>query len=228
LATPIAAYLETVPKRSFACAIDWPGWCRSGKTEDDALASLVAYGPRYNRAVKGARTQFDPPKDVGDIEIIDRLVGNASTQFGIPALPTTSDADPLQGEELERQIVLLQAAWHAADAAAEAAHGVELRKGPRGGGRDVDRIVEHVLGGEEAYLSELGAKAPKSPDPAPRSRLLLVREASIALLRSRAEGFEPEPRPRRKSPFWSPRYFIRRSAWHSLDHAWEIEDRAAP
>jgi hypothetical protein len=25
---------------------------------------------------------------------------------------------------------------------------------------------------------------------------------------------------------WLPRYFVRRVAWHALDHAWEIEDRA--
>jgi hypothetical protein len=25
---------------------------------------------------------------------------------------------------------------------------------------------------------------------------------------------------------WTARYYVRRSAWHVLDHAWEIEDRA--
>ena len=24
---------------------------------------------------------------------------------------------------------------------------------------------------------------------------------------------------------WTARYFVRRSVWHILDHAWEIEDR---
>jgi hypothetical protein len=24
---------------------------------------------------------------------------------------------------------------------------------------------------------------------------------------------------------WTPRFAVRRSAWHALDHAWELEDR---
>jgi hypothetical protein len=55
-----------------------------------------------------------------------------------------------------------------------------------------------------------------------------VRRASLDLLAAIAGGETPEPGPRRKRPFWQPRYFVRRSAWHALDHAWEIEDRSRP
>jgi hypothetical protein len=223
----VAGYLEIAPTRAFACAIDWPGWCRSGKTADEALASFVAYGPRYARIVEGTATPFEPPADVSDVEIVERLTGNASTEFGIPALPTASDDRPLVGVELERQIELLQAAWRAFDRAVEAARGVELRKGPRGGGRDLDRLLEHIPGGEQAYLSELGGKPPKGEGRDHGAQLAAVRAAEIELLHARAAGYEPAARPRRKSPFWSPRYFMRRSAWHSIDHAWEIEDRAS-
>ena len=30
----------------------------------------------------------------------------------------------------------------------------------------------------------------------------------------------------RGGKIWSPRFFVRYVAWHTLDHAWEIEDRA--
>jgi hypothetical protein len=30
----------------------------------------------------------------------------------------------------------------------------------------------------------------------------------------------------RGGAMWTPRRFLRRAAWHVLDHAWEIEDRA--
>jgi hypothetical protein len=52
-----------------------------------------------------------------------------------------------------------------------------------------------------------------------------VRTLELDLLAVRARGGDPPENPRRRSPYWSPRYFVRRSAWHALDHAWEIEDR---
>jgi hypothetical protein len=224
----IAGYLEVAPKWAFAGAIDWPGWCRSGKTEDEALPSLVAYGARYARVVGGINPRFEPPDDASDIQIVERLVGNSGTEFGVPAVPPAADGRPLDDAELERQVDLLQAAWRAFDAAAEAARGLELRKGPRGGGRDLDRIVEHALGGEQAYLRQLGGTLPKAGDADLRAQLVTVRVAAIQMLRARAAGEEPPMGPRRTSPFWSPRYFVRYSAWHSLDHAWEVEDRAIP
>ena len=45
-----------------------------------------------------------------------------------------------------------------------------------------------------------------------------------ALSRAVSEGL-PEKGPR-GGTIWLPRYFVRRAAWHVLDHAWEIEDRA--
>lgn len=103
---------------------------------------------------------------------------------------------------------------------------MELRKGPRGGRRDLDQIIHHALGGEQAYLRQLGGTLPKVGDADARLQLMAVREAAVQMLRARAAGEEPLISPRRTNPFWSLRYFVRYSAWHSLDHAWEIEDRA--
>jgi hypothetical protein len=51
-----------------------------------------------------------------------------------------------------------------------------------------------------------------------------VREAALATLEALARGAEPED-PSAVKRRWSPRSFVRRSAWHALDHAWELEDR---
>jgi hypothetical protein len=42
-------YLEVGQKKIFAGALDWPGWCRSGRDEEAALATLVEYAPRYSK-----------------------------------------------------------------------------------------------------------------------------------------------------------------------------------
>ncbi|MGH2457225.1 MAG: hypothetical protein ACRDHD_13325, partial [Candidatus Limnocylindria bacterium] len=119
---------------------------------------------------------------------------------------------------------LLEAAWRAFDAAAERATGAELRKGPRGGGRELGRIRSHVDGADEGYLTKLGSKPPKG-DPADAAGATpRLRRAALAALEARGRGQEP-PDANRTSRRWSPRYYVRRAAWHALDHAWEIEDR---
>lgn len=226
MALPFPAYLEIGSKRTFAGAIDWPGWCRSGRDEDEALAALVAYGRRYEKVVTGITPRFEPPADTSAVEIVERLIGNSGTDFGVPAVPPTSDGLPATEADLDHLIRLLQAAWQAFDTAAKAAEGLDLRKGPRGGGRDLDKMRAHVLGGEEAYLRQLGGTLPKMAGAEPQAQLTAVREAEVATLHARAAGEEPPLGPRRTRPFWSLRYFVRYSAWHTLDHAWEVEDRA--
>jgi hypothetical protein len=119
---------------------------------------------------------------------------------------------------------VLRAVWRAFDRAAAAAVGVELRKGPRGGGRDLDKIVVHCVEAEEAYLRQLGARPPTPPADLVE-RWPALRKAGLEMLARRAGGDPPETKVKRP---WTPRYFVRRAAWHVLDHAWEIEDRAAP
>ena len=89
----------------------------------------------------------------------------------------------------------------------------DLRKGPRGGGRDRTKVVEHVHGGDDSYASVIGIPA------ADRRSSPALRERILTILREPSDG----------SPIagkrWPPRYAARRIAWHALDHAWEIEDR---
>ena len=216
----IPIYLEIAPKRTFAGAIDWPGWARSGRTEADALAALAAYASRYAKVV-GPRAGFVEPADVSEFEIVERLGGNATTEFGAPGARPSVDDGALDAAELERQLALLGAAWNALDRAAKAARGATLRKGPRGGGRTLPKILEHVFGAETGYLTSLGARY-RGPDDVAELRRV-GREAITAAAR-----YEPVADPSAVKKRWPPRYFIRRSAWHILDHAWEIEDRARP
>ncbi|HET8571969.1 MAG TPA: hypothetical protein VFN14_08775 [Candidatus Limnocylindria bacterium] len=215
----IAAYLEIGPKRTFAGALEWPGWCRSGRTEEAALEALLASAGRYANAIGGA-LGFELPPDVRLLEVVERLAGGAATDFGVPGEAPSADDEPLDDAELTRQITLLKAAWRALDHAAAEAEGRELRKGPRGGGRTLGKIVGHVSEAERAYLGQLGSRSPADGSTSEMRRLM------VEVLRARARG-EPLADPRNTRTPWSPRYFVRRAAWHALDHAWEIEDRVA-
>jgi hypothetical protein len=205
--TPV--YLEVGGKRVFAGALDWPGWIRAGKGEEQAVEWLAATADRYAPVARAAG--FPLPADASrSLEVVERVKGNGTTDFGAPGLPAQADAEPLRGKELERHLALLSAAWAAFDKVVGKAP-AELRKGPRGGGRDRDEMVEHVLGAESAYASKVGAKLPA---PAPTGAAVeQFREAIINAIRT-GEGS------------WPARYAIRRFAWHALDHAWEIEDRS--
>ena len=223
---PLAVYLEIGAKRTFAGAVEWPGWCRSGRDETEAIAALLAYAPRYAKVVKTAKMPFAPSADV---DVVERLTGGSGTDFGVPSVAPDADERPLTPAELERQSQLWTASWHAFDAALRKATkaGIELRKGPRGGGRDLPKIRMHVLESEEAYLAQLGSKPPRMAGAPVADRIDAIRATALRTLAALARG-EPIDDPRQTKRVWSPRYTVRRSAWHALDHAWEIEDRSTP
>lgn len=214
---PTDVYVETGAKRAFAGAIEWPGWCRSGRSEEAALEALLVYAPRYAAVVKGGRLGFTVP---GDLRIVERLSGDATTDFGAPGAAPSADAEAMNEADLRRALTLLRACWRTFDTATSAATGKDLQKGPRGGGRDLDRIVEHVVGADGGYLRMIGAK----PDSEQKAGLEPIRAAILDGLGAAVrDGVPPSLRGGKR---WTPRYFVRRSAWHVLDHAWEIEDRA--
>jgi hypothetical protein len=220
----IDVYLETGNKRTFAGAINWPGWSRSGRDEASALQSLFNYAPRYARVLQGSGLEFQPPPDTSAFEVVERLEGNATTDFGAPAIAPASDAEPIDEAEIQRLQALLKACWRAFDQAARAAAGKELRRGPRGGGRDLEKIIQHVAGADASYVARLGWRVKKDEEADPAKQLDRIRQAILEALASAARGELPEQGPR-GGTIWPPRYFVRRSAWHLLDHAWEIEDR---
>jgi len=203
-----AVYLEIADKKTFACAVDWPGWARSGKNEDLALEAFAAYAPRYAVVAKEAGVTF--PAHAGEaLDVVERVPGNATTSFGAPGIVPRVDAEPLNARQATRMAALVEASWVVFERIAGTAP-AELRKGPRGGGRDRYKIVAHVVEAEDAYARKMGIKL-----PAERRRT-----AILETLRAARSGHPLVERG------WPARYAAFRIAWHALDHAWEIEDRS--
>jgi hypothetical protein len=222
----VDAVLEVAAKRSFASALAWPGWARGGTSPDAALSTLRDYAPRYASVARRAGIPFDIPVDGPQITVVERVRGDGSTEFGIPGVAARAEEEPI-GRDLDRLIALLRAAWATFDDAAARAAGHRLRKGPRGGGRDLGRTMDHVRDAEVSYLSKLGSRAPAATDRPDEERMVALHDAFTDTLAALARG-EPAPTPSRTQKLWSPRYAVRRTAWHALDHAWELEDRIQP
>ena len=207
--------LEVTPRKTFASAVDWPGWCRSGKTPDEALRTLAAYARRYATVAKVAAVRFG----VGyadELAVVDEADGDATTTFGAPGTAAATDARALTRAQADRQVRLLRAAWQELDRLAVEAPAA-LRKGPRGGGRDRDGVVAHVVEAERSYARKIGVRHP--PFHGDGTAVEACRAEIERVLRAARSG---EPLAARG---WSARYFLRRAAWHVLDHVWEIEDK---
>jgi hypothetical protein len=221
MARPIPVYLELGAKKVFACSVDYPGWCRSAKTEEAALEALAAYADRYAEVAALAKVAFPAPSRAGErFEVVERVRGAGATDFGVPHEVTKGDADPLTARQAARQVELVTAAWALLDRVAAKAP-AELRKGPRGGGRDRDKMLAHVLGAEAAYARKLGIKHPE-PALGDTRAIKALRDDLTEALRGASDGTPRTPKG------WPPRYAARRIAWHVLDHAWEMQDRSDP
>jgi hypothetical protein len=209
MTTKVRAAVEAAPKKTFLIALDWPGWARAGRTEEAAIEGFLAAAPRY--APVAARAGYPLEVDEIEIDVTERLAGDSNTEFGVPRQIGAEDAVPTDDAEAVRLASLVEAAWATFDEVAATAPEA-LQKGPRGGGRDRSRIVEHVHGADAAYAGAMGVRTRGLDVPA-------IRRAMLDLLRVPSDG----------SPLngkrWPARYAARRIAWHALDHAWEIEDR---
>jgi hypothetical protein len=211
----LAVALEGTAKKVFASALDWPGWSRSAKTDDLAIEALLAYAPRYGPVARAAGLGLP---ERFDVDLVERLDGGSGTAFGVPSLPTASDTRPVDAIEAKRLADIVQAAWATFDRVVAGAP-AELRKGPRGGGRDREKMVGHVIESDWYYAREIGIRV-KQPSPGDRPAVEAMRSAVLEVLRQPSDG---SPLAGRR---WPPRYAARRIAWHSLDHAWEMEDRS--
>jgi DinB family protein len=167
---------------------------------------------------------FRPPKDATGLTVAERVKGDSGTDFGAPSVAAKAEAARVDARELRRLRSILGATWNAFDAAADAARGKELRSGPRGGGRSLQKIVAHVLSSDASYLRRIAGHPPAVPERDPWAAADDLRAVvTEALERGVREGV-PERGPR-GGKMMTLRYFVRRSAWHVLDHTWEIEDR---
>lgn len=218
---PVRTIIQRGPKdkRTVAFAIDWPGWSRGAKSPELALETLEAYRDRYRpvATIAGMEDELDA---AGPLEIAEDMVGTGMTDFyGISFSPSSLEHEPMGAAELDRAIALLQACWTFFDDVAGRVS-PELRKGPRGGGRDRELIIRHVIRNEsEDFARRVGLRIPEEGALTPDG-LRQYRADFIAAMRAFNAG-EVERRPRS----WTLPFLIRHSAYHTLDHAWEMEDK---
>ncbi|HTY72100.1 MAG TPA: hypothetical protein VMI11_06700 [Actinomycetes bacterium] len=208
----VVTVLEVGRRRTFASALDWPGWSRSARSAEAAVETLAAYAPRYAPVVVAAGLPFDPP---GSFDVVETLPGDAGTDFGVPGAVAALERADLTAAEANGLADLMVAAWAYLVEVGRTAPPV-LRKGPRGGGRDRDAILAHVWDAEAAYARRAGLRLTTAES---RERPVL-HAALVAAVRSARSGAPTGEK------LWPVRYAVRRVVWHVLDHAWEIEDRS--
>ena len=221
MADELRVMLEIGPKgkQVVAVAPDWPGLERGAKTEEAAIARLQAYLPRYAPVAKlaGMGAEFAAITTSSAANVIERYPGTGSTDFwGISFAFSDFDQQAMSNDALERDLTLLQACWTFFDGV-RARVSAEMRKGPRGGGRDRDRIVGHTFNAEQDWAAKLGVRAPEGALLTDEG-LSAYRDAYRAAIRA----FHAEGKPARN---WPLRYLIRHTAFHTLDHGWEMEDK---
>ena len=191
-------YFEEGKKLVFAVSLDWPGWCQSARSADDALENLRRYAPRYGAIVDVSDEEFD---------MIETVPDNGTTDFGAPRVMGPWDEVVSTRPERLAHVELLRACWRHFDQIVATAPAEPL-KGSRGGGRDRDKVVGHVREAERAYASKIGVRiAPRTPWP--EQRELLV------------QRLPADPSHEK----WPSDFALRIIAWHVVDHAWENEDK---
>lgn len=204
-------------RRIVAGAMDWPGLDRWGTSEEDALAKLSSYVPRYAGVAEraGLADAFDRAKEIA---VVERVTGSSSTDFwGVAHVPSQIEREVLAPADLERRLGLLRSTWaYFDDVAAHAP--AELRPGPRSAGRTRDQIIRHVILNEpDQFSRKVEVRTPFEVVLTPDG-LAAHRSAYLDGIRA----YNAEGRPARS---WPIQFLIRRTAHHVMDHAWEIEDR---
>ena len=215
---PVRVMIERGKKKKVvAVAFDWPGWDRWGKTQDESLESLETYRPRYAPVAELAG--YGPAFATLDgFEVVEDVPGKGGADFyGLSDVPAMPEREPMTPTDLDRKVALLEATWAHFDATF-ARVSDELRKGPRGGGREKDVIRRHVVGWEIYDLAKkVGVEYPVETRDDPAALATYRRDFVTAIRAYNAE--------RQMARTWYLQFLIRRCAWHMLDHAWELEDR---
>ena len=218
---PVRTVIERGPKgrKAVAFAVDWPGWSRGAKTPELALETLESYRVRYRPVAASARMAKELDA-AGAVEVIEDRVGTGSTDFwGISFAASSIEQEPMDKAELDRKLRLLRSCWSYFDRVA-ASVSPEMRRGPRGGGRDRDQIIQHTIRVEsEDFARKVGLRIPEGGAMGPEERLE-YREAYVAAMRAYNSG-----EGKRMRSTWNLPFLIRHTAFHVMDHAWEMVDK---
>jgi len=206
-------YVELGGKKAIAWSLEWPGWCRIRTSEEAAVQALIDTEARYRLIAQRAVQNFAP----GNLVVVERLQGDGNTVWGVPSVLASAETRPIDATTAQRNVALLRASWDMLEEVV-AASPAELRKGPRGGGRDRDEIQRHVIEAERVYARKIGVRH-KPFEMNDKSALEAMREEMAAVLSKPSNG------ELLVSGGWNASYAVRRIAWHVVDHIWEIEDR---
>jgi hypothetical protein len=206
-------YIELGGKKAIAWSLEWPGWCRIRTSEEAAIQALIDYEARYRLIAQRAGQDFEP----GELVVVERLQGDASTAWGVPSVLASAETRPIDATTAQRKVALLRASWDTLEEVV-ATSPEELRKGPRGGGRDRDEIRRHVIEAERVYAHKIGVR--HKPFEMNETHALNAMREEIADVLSKPSNGKPLV-----SGGWNASYAVRRMAWHVVDHIWEIEDR---
>lgn len=208
-------------KRFVAYAIDWPGLERNGKTVVEAFEKMDAYRQRY-RVIAERAGYLAAYEKVPPAKIVQDYEGTGSTDFwGISFAHGPNDHEPLSDSDLEQQLSLLNACWDEFDDIGERVS-PEMQRGPRGGGRNRDEIVSHLVYAELTWLKKLDIR-PEFKEILPFEQRKIHHQGVIDELRRRHQ--EGLPVKAKGGPPWKVRFTIRHLAYHVMDHAWEMEDK---
>jgi hypothetical protein len=203
-------------KKVVAVAPDWPGLSRGATTEEAAVERLRSYFPRYAPVAKlaGMDAAFAASTTV---DVVERYPGTGSTDFwGISFAFSSIDRQAMSRDELERELTLMQACWAFFDEMRSRVS-AELQKGPRGGGRDRDEIVGHTFGTEREWAKKLGVLTPQGA--------MLTDEGLKAHRCAYCRAIRAFHAQAKMARTWPLRFLIRHTAFHTMDHAWELEDK---
>jgi hypothetical protein len=155
--------------------------------------------------------------DTTNADVVEQYPGTGSTDFwGISFAFSSIDQQAMSSEALERELTLMRACWQFFDEVRSRVS-AEMQRGPRGGGRDRDRIVRHTFAAELDWAKKLDVRTPLEAMLTGEG-LNAHRDAySNAIWALHSQG--------KMARTWPLRYLIRHTAYHSLDHAWEMEDK---
>lgn len=217
----IRVTLEIGPKgkKVVAVAPDWPGLERGAKTGEAAIERLRSYIPRYSQVAK--RAEMNAELDaIRNFDVVEEYPGTGSTDFwGISFAFSSIDKQGMSSDELERELMLMQACWAFFDDV-RGRVSAEMRKGPRGGGRDRDHIVRHTFAPEQDWAKGIGVLTPDGAMLTDEG-LKAHRDAYCHAIRA----YHSQGKLAGTKAKWPLRYLIRHTAFHTMDHAWEMEDK---
>jgi hypothetical protein len=218
VANHIRVTLEIGPKskKVVAVAPDWPGLERGATTGEAAIERLLSYVPKYATVTElaGMDAAF---ATITAVDVVERYPGTGSTDFwGISFAFSSIDQQAMSGEVLERELAIMQACWAFFDAVRSRVS-AEMQRGPRGGGRDRDHIVRHTFATEQDWAKKLGVLTPKEA--------MLTGEGWNAHRDAYCNAIRELHSQGKMARTWPLRYLIRHTAFHTLDHAWEMEDK---